>query len=181
MGDRPCLAIDPGTRAGWALWIPEGCVTHLVLGAASLALDLPRGRLFAGEADLSSSGKRVNPAERLAKASDWLRQIMRSVAHGRGEVVYEQPAPGRGLHAIRVAYHLEAALLLAVRSMGVTSLSTCAPMAVKKAVTEDGRASKAEVAQALGLAFGVRLQEGDMADAMGVLVAHKSQDERWPG
>lgn len=171
------LALDPATTTGWALWLP-GSTQACVLPHA-YRRETPRGLLVGGEVSLTGRG-RVNPAERLALAADWLRSAMVYVAHGRGAVAYEKPGMGRGLEAVRTACHLEAAMLLAARSMGITSLHGYAPTSVKKATAGHGRASKPDVARAVSKAWGVALEEGDAADALAVLTAHMLATDTWP-
>lgn len=117
-------------------------------------------------------GKAGDVVGRIVEAEDWFAEALRPVAWGRGEVVYETSL-GRGSRAAsRAAYHLEACLISACRSFGVTWLSDYMPATVKKSQTEDGRASKEEVAVAVSARFGVEVEAGDAADALAVLGHH---------
>lgn len=155
---RPVLAIDLGTTLGWAFLAESGRVSH-------------------GRAKLKSLGsdKKVDHAVRLRAFEDWLQAKLQLVGGGRGDVARETPVLG-GTYAssVRVACHLEAVYLMALRAFLVppTAHFGYEPATLKKWLTGKGNSSKEEMVQAVEAHWGLGITDHNQADAVALLHLH---------
>lgn len=148
------VALDLADSCGWAV------------------LPSPGGAPLSGVQRLGRGG---NAVERIRAAEEWLPELLRPVAWGRGSVAYEAPIFAAMASGARASayYHLEALLISACTSLGVTGLYHYAPATVKKQAAGSGKASKEEVAAAMRTRWDrADLGPGDEADALAVLVCH---------
>lgn len=154
---RPVLALDLATRTGWALVGAEGRLVH---GANTLPHKI---------------GDKADAATRLRSAEDFLQDHLRHVAGGRGDLVYETPVLGGTYgNSVRVACHLEATLLAMARAFCVpdSCLYGYAPKEVKKWLTGNGNANKADMVAAVEERWGLGITDDNEADSVALLQLH---------
>ena len=149
------LGVDPGLRVtGWATLmcsgaLPSAAVTHGVL------IPPPKGPL----------------PQRLRAIQQGLAEVI--ATHNPAVVAVERPFMRENVRSAMALAQAQAAVLLAAADAGLP-VSEYAPREVKQAISGDGNAEKAALAQALALQLGLAEPPTptDAADALAVALCH---------
>lgn len=140
------LAIDLGTRTGWAMRASKAALLHGYI-------DLRGGRYEGG-------------GMRFLRFARWLDEL--HGAHPVGEVVYEEVRRHLGVDAAHIYGGLQAHLTAWCESRGIPYRGI--PVGtIKRAVTGKGNASKAQVIAAVQ-ALGHAVTDDNVADAIALLL-----------
>ncbi len=154
------VGIDPGSqRLGYAAIEAEGhSLKHLTHGTLKAPSRQPLH-------------------QRLAFLHTRLREVLEESSQlGRGapiEVAIERVFTAKNYASALTLGHARGIILLAVGQCGY-ELAEYAPAAIKKAVTGNGRASKAQVAAMVGRILGIKVsaEESDSTDALAMAICH---------
>ena len=152
-GLRPILALDLGTRTGWALRWDEGHVAS-------------------GVEDFSGHRRRESLGLRVLRFRRWLRETL-SLARPT-LVVYERPVFYSAWHHRSVAHNLEGVLLAEIE--GRREYVSPLPAVVKRHATGRGSPTRAQVLEAVRARWGRVVSDLDEADALCLLAWALDQD-----
>lgn len=141
------LALDLGTKTGWALLEEGGVGAKPIVISGVQDFSLKRGE---------------SPGIRFLMFRNWLKNRM--LSNKPDLIVYEQ-AHHRGGAATAVAYGLQAHLLSVCAELGVEFMP-CHTGTLKKFATGRGNASKAEMVAVCKSRFGVEPLDDNEADAV---------------
>lgn len=143
---RPVLALDLGTRTGWALRWDEGHVGS-------------------GVEDLSGARRRESLGLRVLRFRRWLREVL-SLSRP-SLVVYERPVIHTAWHHRSVAHNMEGVLLAEIE--GRRDYVSPPPSLVKRHATGRGSPTRAQVLEAARARWGRTVSDLDEADALCLL------------
>jgi crossover junction endodeoxyribonuclease RuvC len=152
------LSLDPAACCGWAYQDTD---------AAGLPLygtwQLTRG---AGE----------HPGQRLERLRGYIYDMHR--AHGLDVIAFEDASFGSHNQHVKALHNqLAGVILLTAAELGVEALYA-KPNAIKKFVTDDGRATKEQVMLSVYLHLGIKTEDANAADALAVLLWARGLPDR---
>jgi crossover junction endodeoxyribonuclease RuvC len=153
------LGVDPGSlRTGWGLL---GGTSRQPFLVESGVIRLPAGAGF---------------PERLHRLQIEFEELVRRLAPS--EAAVEMPFHGLNARSALQLAHARGVLLAVLGAQGIP-MSEYAPAAVKKAVTGNGRADKAQVHAMAARLLGARIDgaTGDLTDAVGIALCHAASRE----